>query len=375
MKTFRFTMALLAITVTAILGCSKTDLTAPNQSSISSRSSSNTVAGCDPVIYCLIDNQKVQQGTVTVSNDATNVYIKIDITAANVKLTKAALIIGDLTHVINGTNLTGWPTLGPGPLNPDYSVTLAKVTTYTFTVPLASLGDCFYIAIYGKICKKDAYGNTITDYIFLKSATQSSKKCWSTYVQYCKCKPPECKPLNTVTQGGYGNDQGNGNPTQYLIANFAIAFPNGITIGCANADVKFTSAAAIQAYLPTSSTPTALSSGDHFVDGNTPDNILIGQILTLGLTLGFDANDPNFGAGSQLLSDMYIQSGPYAGMTVGDFYTLANNVLGGCNTTEDPSDINDAANAINNNYDGNLWKDPDQDNGFLGCDPPATTPQ
>ena len=183
-------MALLAIRMTTFLGCSKTELTSPKQSSISSRSSSNSVT-CDPVIYYLIDNSKVQQGTVTVSNDATNVYIKIDITAADFKLTKAALIIGDLTrNVINGTNLTGWPTLGSGPLNPDYSVTLAKrITTYTFTVPLEGLGDCFYIAIYGKICKKDAYGKTITDYIFLRSTTKSSDKCWSTYVQYCKCTP------------------------------------------------------------------------------------------------------------------------------------------------------------------------------------------
>src|SRR4030095_304443 len=134
------------------------------------------------VTYCLQDKSKIQQGTVTVSNDATNLYVKIDITGAGFKLLKAALIIGDLAHVQAGTNLTGWPILGPGPLNPDYVQTFPKpgVTSYTFTIPLSDLPDldCYYIAVYGKLCKKDAYGNNVVDYIFLKSATKSSAKCW-----------------------------------------------------------------------------------------------------------------------------------------------------------------------------------------------------
>jgi hypothetical protein len=370
MKTFRFTMALLAISVTAFLGCSKTDLTAPKQSSISSHSSSNTVVGCDPVIYCLIDNKKVQQGTVSVTNDATNVYITINVTGAGFKLLKASLVIGDLTHVQNGTNLTGWPILANGPLNPDYIKQFPQpgVTSATFTVPLANLGDCFYFAIYGKLCKKDAYGKTITDYIFLKSTTKSSTKCWSTYVQYCKCTPPPpCGQLTTYTQGGYGNDQGNGSGTPYMLDHFAAAFPGGVTLGCAGGfTVKFTTGTAIQFYLPTGTTASVLTASYTDPPDNVPDNVLIGQLLTLSLNVGFDLNDPNFGAGSQNLANMYIVSGTFAGLTVAQFLAIANDVLGGCNTTYTPSEVNDVADDINNNYDGGTV-----DQGFLSCTKPS----
>jgi hypothetical protein len=367
MKTFRFTMALLAISVTAFLGCSKTDLTAPNQSSISSRSSSNTVAGCDPVTFCLIDNKKVQQGTVSVSNDATNVYITINVTGADFKLVKAALIIGNLAHVQAGTNLTGWPILGNGPLNPDYSVTFPKpgVTTYTFTVPLAGLDDCFYIAIYGKLCKKDAYGKTITDYIFLKSDTKSSAKCWSTYVQYCKCTPPppDCGEHRTVTQGGWGAVPNGNNPGQYLADHFSTCFSSGVTIGCAGGHtLTMTTAQAITDYLPTGSTAAVL---DQDWTNTGPDNVLAGQVLTLALTLGFDQCDPNFSSSTVWLGDMIITTGTFAGMTVSEFLALANDVLGGCSDAYTPAQINEAATAINENFDNGA------DNGFLECPSPV----
>jgi hypothetical protein len=370
MKTFRFTMALLAISVTAFLGCSKTDLTAPNQSSISSRSSSNTVAGCDPVTFCLIDNKKVQQGTVSVSNDATNVYITINVTGADFKLLKAALIIGNLAHVQAGTNLTGWPVLAAGPLNPDYSVTPPKpgVTSVTFTVPLANLGDCFYFAIYGKLCKKDAYGKTITDYIFLKSATKSSAKCWSTYVQYCKCTPPpppDCGEHRTVTQGGWGAVPNGNNPGQYLADHFATCFgASGVTIGspvtvCANGHtLTMNTAQAITDYLPTGSTAAVLTQ-DWTNTG--PDNVLAGQVLTLALNLGFDDCDPTFSSSTVWLGDMIITSGTFVNMKVSDFLAIANAVLGGCSVAYTPAQINEAATAINENFDNGA------DNGFLDC--------
>jgi hypothetical protein len=274
------------------------------------------------------------------------------------------LVIGTLAHVQAGTNATGWPKLGQGPLNPDYSQTFKPgVTSYTFTIPLANLEDCFYIAVYGKLVKRDPTTNKVvaTDIVFLQSQTQSSTKCWSTYVQYCKqACPPPCGPLRTETQGGYGNDQGNGSGTQYLIANFAAAFPSGITIGCASGfTVKMTSAASIQAYLPTGTTPSVLSAS--YVD-NPPDNILIGQALTLALSVGFDLYDPNFGAGQQHLADMIIGSGDFAGKTVGEFLTIANDVLGGCSSAYTPTQVNETADAINKNYD-----DGTVDNGFLTC--------
>jgi hypothetical protein len=64
---------------------------------------------------------------------------------------------------------------------------------------------------------------------------------------------------------------------------------------------------------------------------------------------------------------MYIVSGTFAGLTVAQFLAIANDVLGGCNTTYTPSDVNDVADDINNNYDGGTV-----DQGFLSCTPPTT---
>jgi hypothetical protein len=358
-------MAILAITVAAFLGCSKTDLTAPKQSFISARSSANTEQVCGtPVSFNLIDKNKVQSGTLSISNDATNVYVTINVTAADFKLMKAALIIGNLTHVQAGTNLIGWPKLGPGPLNPDYSQTFNPgVTSYTFTVPLDGLDDCFYIAVYGKLTKKDAYGKTVNDFIFVQSDTKSTAKCWSGYVPYCKqeCPPPgECGQLTTFTQGGYGNDNGNGSGTPYMIAHLATAFPNGVTLGCAGGfTMKMTTPSAIQAYLPSGSTAVVLT--QNWVDGG-PNTVVGGQLLALALSVGFDNADPNFGAATIHLQDMIIGSGTFAGKTVAQFLTIANDVFGGCSTAYDIKDINAEADLINNNYDEGT-----KDNGHLTC--------
>ena len=147
-----------------------------------------------------------------------------------------------------------------------------------------------------------------------------------------------------------------------MIANFAAAFPNGITIGCAGGNiVKMTSAAAIQAYLPTGTTPSVLTGS--FVDGTTPDNILIGQVLTLVLSVGFDKYDPNFGSATIHLEDMIIGgNGLFAGKTVKEFLQIASDVLGGCSNAFTASQVNAQADEINNNYDNGT-----QDNGHLIC--------
>jgi hypothetical protein len=120
-----------------------------------------------------------------------------------------------------------------------------------------------------------------------------------------------------------------------------------------------TTASAVQGYLPTGSTASALDQ-DWVDDG--PDNVLAGQLLTLALSIGFDNYDPNFGAATIHLEDMVIGSGDFAGMTVGQFFAIANDVLGGCSTDYTPAEVNETATAINENYDGGTV-----DNGFLVC--------
>jgi len=348
--------------VTAFLSCSKRDLTAPKSSSISARSGSNSVVCGTPESFNLIDKYKVQLGTVSVSNDATNVFVTINISDPDFKLVKAALIIGTQQHVTDGVT-TGWPKLGPGPVSPDYSQTFKPgVTTYTFTVPIGSLENCFDFAVYGKLTKK-VDGKNVADIIFLQSDPQLTTKCWQTYAQYCKqdCPPPpDCGQLTTFTQGGYGNDKGNGAGTSYMIAHFASAFPSGVTLGCAGGfTMKMNSASAIQAYLPSGSTAAILTA--NYVDAG-PNTVLGGQLLTLALSVGFDNADPNFGAAGVNLEDMVIGSGDFAGKTVGQFLQIANDVFGGCSTDYTAAQLNVEATAINENYDEGKV-----DNGHLTC--------
>lgn len=365
MKTIRASVALLAATLVAVFGCNKQDLTSPAQRSNSGSLTSNSIDHIcgEPYVYNLIDCNNQSWGTVSVSNDDVNLFVTFTLTGTDYKISKADLVIGTLEHVTAATNDVAWPKLPKGPNPPDFTQEFKpQVSSYTFTIPLANYDDCFDINAWAKIVKKQGNGlPPLVSFIFLQSDTKTGSKAWSAYKEYCKqdCAPP-CGQLTTYTQGGYGNDNGNGTGTQYMIANFAAAFPNGVTIGCSSGyTLTMTSAAAVQAYLPSGSTPEVLT--QNWVD-NGPDNVLSGQMLTLALTIGFDNYDPNFGAGQQHLTDMVIASGDFQGMTVGQFFEIANEVLGGCNTDYTPDQINSTADSINNNYDNGT-----QDLGFLTC--------
>src|SRR5262249_50542263 len=147
----------------------------------------------------------------------------VTITPANpdFKIAKAALVIGNLAHVTAATNLAAWPKLGQGPNPADFAQSFKpEVSGFTFTVPSANLEDCFFVSVFAKLVKRDPTTNKVVaaTIAFLQSETKTSPKCWSAYVEYCKqdCPPPgDCGQLTTFTQGGYGNDKGNGAGTSY----------------------------------------------------------------------------------------------------------------------------------------------------------------
>lgn len=167
--------------------------------------------------------------------------------------------------------------------------------------------------------------------------------------------------FTTFTQGGYGTECHGGNPGCYRDAHFAAAFPNGVVIGCAGGNtLTFTSSAAIAAYLPAGTGPAVLTSSA--VNPTTTRGVLSSQILALTLSVGFDAADPNFSASSTSLGSLTIASGTFAGMSISSFLQLANNVLGGCSNQYSPSTINEAATALNENFD-----DGTSDHGYVNC--------
>ncbi|NNC83599.1 MAG: hypothetical protein HKN79_08475, partial [Flavobacteriales bacterium] len=102
---------------------------------------------------------------------------------------------------------------------------------------------------------------------------------------------PECGTHRTQTQGGWGTSASGNNPGAYRDANFNLAFPDGIILGCEQT-VAFTSSSAVEEFLPSGGSPAALSAS--YVDPSDLNNVLIGQTLALTLSVGFDLYDPSF---------------------------------------------------------------------------------
>jgi hypothetical protein len=159
-----------------------------------------------------------------------------------------------------------------------------------------------------------------------------------------------CEGFTTVTQGGWGAKCAGNNWGNYL------------TIGAGSRFLRLTSASAVQAFLPSGTTPRALNSGT-LVNPTTRtySNVLAGQTVALTLNIAFDFN-ANFSPSSQNLGDLVLTSGPLVGLNVYSVLDLANQVLGGISTPFTAAQINDALDRINRNYDNgavNL--------GFLTC--------
>jgi large repetitive protein len=176
----------------------------------------------------------------------------------------------------------------------------------------------------------------------------------------------DCAPgqLRTQTQGGWGTNPSGNNPGVYLEANFANAFPNGLTIGCENT-LHLSSSQAVRDFLPSGSTPRALDAGNLVDPGSSYNNVLAGQLVAATLSTTFDAYDTNFGQSDMSLSDLTILEGTFASWTVGQLLEEANQIIGGCNSNYSYSQINQALSSLNENYvDGTT------DNGFVGCDLP-----
>ncbi|HRH59554.1 MAG TPA: SprB repeat-containing protein, partial [Chitinophagaceae bacterium] len=171
-----------------------------------------------------------------------------------------------------------------------------------------------------------------------------------------------CSGFKTYTQGGWGAKASGNNPGMYLKNNFAGAFPSGVTIGSSlGYTIKFTSYQSIDDFLPSGSSSVSLTK-NYTNPGSSYKNVLAGQLLAATLNVKFDYYDPNFGNNSIHLGDLIIASGTFSGWTVNNLLVLANNALGGSSSGYSLSDINNALDQINNNYDNGT-----ANNNFLNC--------
>jgi len=231
-----------------------------------------------------------------------------------------------------------------------------NASTHTFTVSIFGQTYSFTGDIVNTI-----FGGTSSVLWGFTAATGAGSGVGNEHGVCITTTPPECGQLRTVTQGGWGAEPHGNNPGTYLHAHFATVFPSGLTVGTTpNFNVHLTSAQAITNLLPTGGTPKALTQS--YTDPATLKNVLVGQLVALTLNVQFDAADPNFAPSGVTLGDMLIASGPFEGMTVNAFLALANQVLGGTNTTYTAAQVNETADAINNSSDGG-----NGNSGFLEC--------
>jgi hypothetical protein len=171
-----------------------------------------------------------------------------------------------------------------------------------------------------------------------------------------------CGHLTTYTQGGWGASPAGNNPGTYLHANFQSVFGDYLTVGCYPGKnyVKLTSAQAVTDLLPAGGPGAALTTV--YTDPASLKNVLVGQLVALKLSIGFDYADANFGQSSVSLGDMIIGSGPFKGNKVVDFLAIGEEVLGGCSQDFTAAQIVETATAINENFDNGTT-----DKGFLTC--------
>lgn len=162
----------------------------------------------------------------------------------------------------------------------------------------------------------------------------------------------------TYTQGGWGSPSNSG-PGKIRDANFATVFPSGMVIGGVYTS-KFTSAANIAGFLPQGGTAGAFNT-NYTNPTTTSAGVLGGQVAALAMNAAYSAAGV-LGTNPLKLGSLVIVSGKFAGKTVDQFLSIANSAIGGANTGFTFSEINDAATALNENFDnGTVNK------GYLTC--------
>lgn len=174
-----------------------------------------------------------------------------------------------------------------------------------------------------------------------------------------------CAGFKTFTQGGWGAVPNGGNPGVYLHANFAAAFPTGLTIGSGTKTVLFTTAQSITDNMPAGGGAKSLPDGNVVNPaGGYLNTELDGQIIAAMLSVGFDAYDANFSISTGVLGNLVFNSGAFSGKSVQFVIDEANKAIGSVGSTYSLADINTALTSFNENYDNGTAG---TGNGNLNC--------
>ncbi len=164
----------------------------------------------------------------------------------------------------------------------------------------------------------------------------------------------------TYGQGAWGAKPSGGNAGQILAENFASVYPGGFVEvgipGSGGFSMKFTSALAIQNYLPASGAPGVLTA-DLVNPTSSSANAFGGHVLALQLTVDFSAAGITQGPGGPLGSLTLCNTGASLdGQTVAQILAVANTALGGGGLPTDYSlpALNDLLDHLTNAFSSGL---------------------
>lgn len=302
-----------------------------------------------PLIHSGDQDATIGQIVVTKTDECLN--MDFEMTAENWTFDQIYLYVGSLDELPL--------TEDPYPAFWDFPTILGldpPVSSYSHCVPLEGLDDCFQILA-------QVHG---------VNAEQGDAPLWTSgltqgwikgpfYTDYClddckePCNEPCGEPCNgckmgiyrTQTPGGWGAKAAGNNPGTYRDAHFDEAFPEGLTVGDpGNYTIELTCAAAIETLLPTGGKPAALTQS--YKDPDAIKNVLVGHIVALSLSIGFDEYDKNFGQADGHMKKLYIADGHgFDGMTIADVLAEANIVLGGGTSSYSPSQMVEILTKIN----------------------------
>ncbi len=173
------------------------------------------------------------------------------------------------------------------------------------------------------------------------------------------CVPAEPSACGHVThtQSQWGAVCSADNAGCYREKHFMTAFPEGLIVGCGVLTANLITPGAIESALPSAGTPRALLKSEAVAYDGVGDpkvaTIFFGQVVSLGLNIGFDAmsSDP---AVYPPLEDLVVTdaTSPCLGMTVGQVHEQANLALGGCPASHSPATLNGCAQLINKAFAG-----------------------
>jgi len=316
----------------------------------------------EPVIIPLVHSSDLEYhiGQIIITNDNKCLNLKFELTVAGWEFDQIYLFAGsiDTIPLTEDPYPAFWEFLTLH-INP-------AVSSYTYCVPMEELDDCIQILAQVHGLNTDV-GNT-------PLWTTGINPNWTEgpfYTDYCmdNCKDPCDDPTptkdpcndptkdpcdgckmgiyRTQTPGGWGAKAAGNNPGVYRDANFAGAFPDGLLVGDPGKfAIKLTSAGAIEKLLPTGGKPAALAKS--YTNPEKIKNVLVGHLVALSLSIGFDDYDEDFGKADGLLKGLIVADGHgFDGMNIQDIVKEANMVLGGSSSSYTPSQMTDILTKIN----------------------------